>query len=67
MSQYLWGASDADGALETSPPQGEARHVLGTTGTTRARPGGMPSAGIPTNRATQGRVGLAEKKAGCAT
>ena len=53
--------------LETSPPKGDARDFLGTTGKAGARPRGVPSPAIPTNRATQGGVGLGEKKAGLAT
>src|SRR4029453_10677157 len=60
--EYLRGAPDADCALETSAPAGDARDFLGTTRQARARRRGVPSAVIPTNRATQGGVGLAEKK-----
>ena len=42
--------------------KGDARHFLGTPREAGARPGGVPSAAIPTNRATQSGVGLAEKK-----
>src|SRR6266571_1721026 len=59
---YLWGASHPDHALEPSAPKGGARYFLGPTGQAGARPRGVPSAVIPTNRAAQGRVGLAEKK-----
>ena len=62
VSQYLRGASHPDHALETSAPKGGARYFLGPTGQAGARPRGVPSAVIPTNRAAQGRVGLAEKK-----
>jgi hypothetical protein len=62
MSQYVRGASDPDCPLETPPAEGDAGDFLGTTGKTRARPGGIPSPGIPTNRATQSRVGLGENK-----
>jgi hypothetical protein len=48
------GASHPDHALETSAPQGDPRHFLGTTGEARARPRGVPSATLPTNWATQG-------------
>ena len=51
----------------TQLAQGDARDFLGTTGKTRARPGGIPSPVIPTNRATQSRVGLGEKNAGLIT
>src|SRR5215211_2776197 len=51
----------ADRPLETSSPKGDARDFLGTSGEARAGPGGVASAVIPTNRAAQGRVGLAEK------
>src|SRR5215471_11939273 len=58
------GAPDADGPWEPSPPPGEAGDVLGTTGATRARRRGMPRAVIPTNWATPGGGGLADKKSG---
>src|SRR5262249_5736363 len=62
MSHSVWGASDADCPLETSPPKGDAGDFLGPTSQARARPGGIPSAVLSTNRATQGRAGLVEKK-----
>src|SRR6266699_3683580 len=52
---------DVDTA-ETSAPKGGARYFLGTPCQAGARPRGIPSTVIPTNRATQGGVGLAEKK-----
>src|SRR6266536_365942 len=62
VSQYLWGESQPDHALETSAPKRGARHFLGTPSQTRARPRGIRSKIIPTDRATQSRVGLGEKK-----
>src|SRR6266436_6295958 len=62
VSQYLRGASHPDHPLETSAPKGGARYFLRTTGKTRARPRSLRSAVVPTNRATQSRVGLGEKK-----
>src|SRR5712671_2724164 len=62
VSQYIRGASHPDHALETSAPKRGARHFLGTASKASARPRGIPSPVILTNRPTQGGVGLAEKK-----
>src|SRR6266705_7068400 len=62
VSQYIRGASHPDHPLETSAPKRGARHFFSTTRQATARPGSIPSAVVSANRATQGRVGLAEKK-----
>src|SRR5438874_11863090 len=62
ISQHIRGASDANCALEAPSPKGDARDFLGTTRQARARPGGVPSAALPTHWTTQSGVGLAEKK-----
>jgi hypothetical protein len=43
MSPYLWGVPNTDGPLETWPPQGDARDLLGTTGQAGARSRGAAS------------------------
>jgi len=42
MSQDVRGASAPAGAVDTPPAAGDTGDGLGTTGTTRARPGGSP-------------------------
>ena len=62
LASTYGGAPDADCALETSAPKGDARDFLGTSGQARTRPGGAASPAVSTNRTTEGGVGLGEKK-----
>lgn len=59
---YLWGASNADGALDTPLAAGDAGDFLRPPGEASPGPGGAASTVRPTTRATQRGVGRDEKK-----